>query len=288
MVVFVAKYAEFKNENNIVVIDDSTVVPMLIYKDSVSCGQLNPMKYGIGTDMATSDVGFFWVTWFNWKNAVTVLESSDSNVFPFKGMDSMSTAQLLELAESLIICAKPINGNFGVRVYTTITKTNGVYKWVIYVNSEIQNGVVEFCVFNTTAILKPSTGIQCAFYNSSGDLIYDFLKPPMHVLGNCYGGVNARNNPAAVYDITLPSGVDSSFVYLTTKSALPFISSFKINSGGVSQYLGFYKAVMYFNSPTALQVKLERIGDVRNNSVDTLDMYFENVIYCPYPKGKYF
>lgn len=290
MGVFVAKYAEITNQDNVVVIDDSNPIPMLIYKGVAHPTANNPMpKIAFdGSEIIISDVRYYYVSWFNWVEHVTIFETSDLNAIPFDISSDITDAQLMEIAESLLVACRCNNGGYGMKSTMSFTRVNGVYKLVANIQCEVNTGEVEFCVYSTNASLKPHKGLRCCFFNQDGKMVFDFLKPPLHILGNCYGGVNATSDPAATYTFAVPDGIDSRYAYITTRSAIPWYGAYKIGSS-VSYACTNYKAILTFPNSSTAVVTLRRVSAVNgSNSATAINMFFENLIYCPYPLGKYF
>lgn len=286
MVVFVADYLKITNDNNNVIIDDSYNTPMLIYKGVIPTNIDN--SFNVNTNIYSYWVFEYWRP--NWTGYIDIKYVKDPAELGFVS-SSWGPPQLAEIEKSLIVGVKSLSGDIAVKGTAILIRRqeeDGTYAYILRVRtySDVQNANVEIVVYSAWELKSKNLGFS--IYNETGKLIYDVMRPPMHYIGSMYGNVNAANTIAATYDMGMPPNIDSRYCYLTCKSATPYYAAYRIHAGGVSWADTTYKAVLSFPSPSSARVQLVRVNTVAgNNSSYSRNLYFENLIYCPYPNGVY-
>lgn len=288
-----AKHLEIINENNNVIIDDQFKIPMLIWKGVIRCDVARPW--------INPDYYDYWIRMYSsgdWTGSTTIFDIALEDApflswFPFDNGNDFSPKKLKEISSQLFVAIRSVSGDMckvGVGI-SRIKDPNDPNKerisFKVRGETIIQNDEIVVAVYSHYP-LRPRNH-SLTIYNEQGLLIYDALRPPLHFLGSMYGGVDASRNPAAVYNMPLPPEIDPIHVLMTGKSTLPYWAAYRIHSGGVSWADTQYKAVLSFPDSRNAQVTLWRVRGVNgNNSSYARNLFFENLIYCPYPMGNYF
>ncbi|ENX33530.1 hypothetical protein F889_02191 [Acinetobacter colistiniresistens] len=276
-----AKHIELVNTNGNIIIDDQYTVPMLLWRGFVKATDY----IRVDSSSLFSEIHRQY-TLYDWSGRVRFHEGDDASGMPFDSSDYSLPANR-ERSASFIVAVRQKDGYACTGgAAAGLDTATGKFFVQAYVYCEA-NVDVEVCIY-TPLKLRPSKH-TVAVYNAAGDLIYDVMKPPLHFLGGLHGGVDARNNPAAQYNVNLPPNIESQHVFITSNSAMPFYAAYRITSNNIQFASTNYKAVMTFPSSSQAQVTLWRMSTVggNNNSIST-NTFFENLIYCPYPLGKYF
>lgn len=264
-----AKYLEIRNANNNVIVDDDYKVAKFLYR---------------GSFMTSWEIFDPWVI----NDGLVFRHWTRYSVIKFKDFSDLGFTEGLEWKDvigDLMVFARSPSGNaFKADVF--ITKYSNQTEWnlEVRVGSDKPYFEVEFCLYTMSDMKPCSMGAQA--FNENGELVFDAMRGYLQVVGSMYGGVNVRNNPAAVYEMKIPEGLNMDNVFISHRSALPYYEAYRINSGGVSFAQTYFYPVMSFKDSTTLVVKLEQQNPVSgNNSASAYNAYYENVIYCPYPSG---
>lgn len=260
------KYIEIKNARNNVIIDDQYKVAKFVYRGKIT----------------TNNVVF--------KGGIT-----DGKTFKYRSGERLATFEELELLgflssdksayinKFMLFCRSRSGVPF--RAWLRVMEYSGENRGLfIEAGCDLPSIDIEYCLY-TLADMKPcSFGAQA--FNSKGELVFDAMRGYLQVVGSMYGGVNVQNNPAAIYEIAIPEGLNMDNVFISHRSALPYYAAYKIGGSGVSYAQTYFYPVMSFKNSTTLVVKLEQQNPVGgNNSATAYNAYYENVIYCPYPSG---
>ncbi|WP_284084012.1 hypothetical protein [Acinetobacter nosocomialis] len=280
------KHIELLNGNDKVVVDDQYSTPMLIYKGVITTSVDNTVK--------PADYIQYWIPMYwkgPWKGNVNIKDEENPFNVGFMSYD-YSDEKLAEITSSLVVACRPIGGDYATSAqaifYKNTDKNTGkvTYRLTVSAMSEIQNSTVEVCVYSFFELKPKKLGLTVK--DANGRLIYDVMRPPMHFLGACVGTPDVWQDVAAVYNFTMPPNVDSRYAYLTSKSASPFFAAMKFQSSGINYAETVFKSVMSFPSPTQAKVVVRRANYVAGSSnAYAISLYFENMIYCPYPAGIY-
>ena len=128
-------------------------------------------------------------------------------------------------------------------------------------------------------------------YNAQQELVFDALKGYLQHVGTLHGGVRvgAGVGVAATYTLALPATVNQQhFIYFPAFHPFHFYAAYRISSSGVSYASTHYRPVLSFPNATTLQVQLVAQRNVSGYTNHNLtQVFFENIIYCPYEHDVY-
>lgn len=268
-----AKYFELLNDNMHVIVDDQFNTPKFLFKkDIYTSSTPNTSQYKV--DAQTFAYGY---------SVTTIAEADTLRELGFDYPDS--DVQIVRTR--LMVFARTSAGQ-PYLVLPRLVKDSASEKWQLGVSAsaDAPNVPVTVCMYTTAKMLPSKLGLLV--YNSSDELIFDALKGYLQHVGILNGDVSVGRPIAATYTTTIPSGMSSDNLFISMRSALPYYAAYKISSSGVSYAYTYYYPVMRFPTPTTMQVQLVQQRNVPgDNSSTKYEHYFENVIYCPYPKDVY-
>lgn len=264
-----AKYLEIRNANNNVIVDDDYKVAKFLYRQAI-------MTTWQETNQAAIVDGAVFRYW-----TVFVVKKFNS----FEELGFVAGLEWDAVVSSFMLFARSSSG-LPFRASLNLIKYLNDPQWTLElrIGSDHSYFEVEYCIYTMQDMQPCSMGAQA--FNERGELMFDAMRGYLQVVGSMYGGVDVRNNPAAIYEMKIPEGLNMDNVFISHRSALPYYSAYKIGSGGVSHAQTYFYPVMSFKDSTTLVVKLEHQNPVGgNNSATAYNAYYENVIYCPYPSG---
>lgn len=268
-----ARYFEQINDNFNVVVDDQFNTAKFLIKSDITAGNV------VNTSGIYIDGGTF--TYYGKANVLAEGDSLRDLGFDYDDAD-------VNLAASRLMLFVRTDTNYPYRVNANLNRnaTTGKMTLSVLATSDLANCPMTICLYTTAKMLPSKLGLLV--YNEQQELVFDALKGHLQNVGILNGGVSVGNAVAATYDINVPIGLTSDNLFISMRSALPFYAAYRISSGGVSYSYTYYYPVMTFPTSTTLRVQLVQQRSVAgNNSSTRINNYFENVIYCPYPKKIY-
>ena len=267
-----AKYFELRNENRNVIVDDQFSTPKFLYKfDLITSSAPNPNP--IKVDASYFDYAY---------ERTPFAQAATLRGLGFDYDDSEA-----QIVRSRLMAFVRTESNVAFSV-TPVLRLNEAGMWEICITAGADAPSVKLtiCVYTTAKMLPSKRGLLV--YSPTGELIFDALKGYLQHVAILTGNVNVGNAVAATYTTTVPSGMSASNLFISMRSALPYYAAYRISSSGVSYAYTYYYPRMTFPNATTMQVQLIQQRNVPgNNSATKYQGYFENVIYCPYPKGIY-
>lgn len=277
--VIVAKYLELRNDNNNVVIDDQFPLPCLIYRQKL----VTDYKPTIASNIAF----YYWYTYFGVGKQIKI-ESGVDELYSLGFNLPFSQENVKRINDSLLVfyrtdSGKPV-GAYASISYNTKTGISTLMFQLVANELGVEGEIAVYCTDPTILFPRDFGG---HFKDENGNVVFEFMRGALQVVGAMYGGVNTYNNPAATYNFTIPSELDRSNVFISYRSGLPFHTAYKISSGGVKQYAVSYAPVLTYTDSN-LRVDLVRQGSLGgSNNVFSYGGYFENIAYIVQPEGLY-
>lgn len=264
------KYFEIRNANQHVIVDDQFKVSKFLYRSKFITTD-TPRNASWQAD----GMDFRYVTFHTVKDFV----------YDFSTLGFNAGSSWEDFARNTMLFARS-SSQKAFRAQVRAIKYGGkdYYRIEVLAYSNEKSFEVEFCLYTLDDMKPCSFGAQA--FNRDGKLIFDAMRGYLQVVGSMYGGVDALKNPAAIYRMPIPNGLNMENVFISHRSAMPFYSAYSIGSGGVSYNETYFYPVMRVEGGNILEVRLVRQNDgVGNNSKTVYNNYYENVIYCPYPSG---
>lgn len=268
-----AKYFELLNDSRRVIVDDQFNTPkFLVKKDVYTSSEADPSPRKV--DMKTFAYGY----------RLTVV--AEANTLRELGFDYEDTDDQLVLARIMVFCRASSPQAYGVEPYLEKNSTTGKWRLGVIAASDEPGALITVCMYTTAKMLPSKLGLLV--YNAANELVFDALKGYLQHVGILNGGVSVGNQIAATYTTTIPQGMSYDNLFISMRSALPFYGAYKLSSSGVAFGYTYYYPVMSSPTPTTMQVQLVQQRSVAGDSAAIrYSGYFENVIYCPYPKDVY-
>ena len=268
-----AKYFELHNTNSRVIVDDQFNTPKFLFKKDVYTSSTpNTSQYKV--DAQT----------FAYEYSRTIIAEADT----LRGLGFDYPDDDVQIVRTRLMVFARTSAGQPYLVLPRLVKDSVSGKWQLGVSAtaDSPNVPITVCMYTTAKMLPSKLGLLV--YNSSGELVFDALKGYLQHVGILNGGVRVGNAIAATYTTTIPSGMSSDNLFISMRSALPYYAAYRISSSGVSYAYTYYYPIMTFPTPTTMQVQLVQQRNVPgDNSATRYEHYFENVIYCPYPKDVY-
>lgn len=281
MVVIVANYLEIKNDNNIVVINDQYPLPCLIYRGTFTATDEYADQPGLSV--------FRFYSWNRFYSRVirTATKPNDLRSLGFDLDFSDDNVNYIKRVLTGFYRTETGQGCFCVIKLAPVSNNkDNPYELIFEFQSNTKNTVGEMAVYCLDPKILFTTGMGGHFKNASGDIVFDFMRGPMQIIGTMSGGVNTYNDPAATYNLPIPSGLNEKNVFISAKSMLPFHSAYRLGNT-ITQYATLYEPRMTF-TPGNLKVELRRQSPINgSNSVYSFGGFFENVAYIVQPQGWY-
>lgn len=268
-----AKYFELLNDNMHVIVDDQFNTPKFLFKKDVYSSN-TPNASIFKVDAQTFAYGY---------SVTTIAEADTLRELGFDYADSD-----VQIVRARLMVFSRTTSAQSYRVTPRLVKdaTSGKWQLGVFAAADAPSVPITVCMYTTAKMLPSKLGLLV--YNSAGELIFDALKGYLQHVGILNGGVSVGRPIAATYTTTIPSGMSSNNLFISMRSALPYYAAYRLSGSGVSYAYTYYYPVMTFPTPTTMQVQLVQQRDVPgNNSPTKYEHYFENVIYCPYPKDVY-
>lgn len=271
-----AKYFELINDNQNIVIDDAFKTPKFLYKADILTGSTARPSGGVMTAMNT------WVYQYErhvFRTALTLRGL---------GFDYDDTPENMQIVSKCLMVFGRSNGGDAYRVtaYVRENTAGEGYELAVAAVSDTPNYPITICLYTTAEMLPSKLGLLV--YNANQELVFDALKGYLQHVGILNGGVSVGGSVAATYTITIPEEMNEEHLFVSQRSSLPYYSAYRIHSKGVSYGYTYYRPVITFPMPNTMVVRLVAQRNVSGSSGSVrYNGFFENVIYCPYPKGFY-
>lgn len=274
MVDTVAEYLRIVNDNNIMVVDENSVIPKLLYRGTLV------------TDVNLTNntaIRRFDPTWTKQSGFTVVKEASTLRGV---GFDYDDTTANVSFIEKQLIAFGRSSDNVGFDCSVVLTYANGLYSLKVSAFSDTQGAAFEVAVYAFDVRVMPSKfGVHV--YDPSGTLVFDALKGCMQNIGTIGGGnLSMGASTAATYNIVTPTGLSASNIFISFRSQLPYYAAFKISSGGVSWADTCYVPRMAITNGN-VKVELVKQRSTGSSSSYSFGGYFENVVYIKQPPGTY-
>lgn len=267
-----AKYFELLNDNQNVVVDDQFHTPKFLIKTDITTG----------SDLYTGNYKIDANTW-KYQAKTTVIARGDT--LRDLGFDYDDSDFLLVMSRLLVFAQSSSGEPF--RVEPEIWRASDTGQMILGVDAvaDVANTAITICLYTTAKMLPSRLGMLV--YNENGEVVFDALKGYLQHVGILNGGVVVGQTVAATYQIDIPEGMLSEHLFISMRSALPYYAAYRIQSTVTYAYT-YYYPVMTFPTLTSMQVQLIQQRSVNGSTNATrYNHYFENVIYCPYPKDIY-
>ena len=273
MEVIVAEYIRIVNENNIVVVDDTYVLPKLLCRLPFNVDTVLP-PYPTQDTVPMSPV-------YGFQGGIAVKQS---NSLRGLGFDYDNSDANVSMINKNLVCAYRTNSQGTVDVDARVVKhTNGTYILAVSTFSNTQYTTGEVCIYAFKLRLLPgSLGLHV--FNETGEMIFDAMKGCMQNIGVLEGALSMGGNIARTYNIVTPAGLNANNVFITSRSAVPFYAAYDIKASGVSYASAAYLPRMTIVSGN-VKVELVKQNSTGSNSSYSWGGYFENVIYVKQPQG---
>ena len=274
-----ANYLELRNDNNVTVINDEFPLPCLLFRGTVTTN-VNNTPVGVNA--------FRLYASYNYYGMVTKVATVSDDLYSL-GINLPYSSENITLFNNNIIAFYRSDSGQGCMAQFSLVQSsssNPVELQVVLSSSAlgVSGEIVAYCL-NPKLLLPRNFGGH--FKNSSGEVVFEFMRGPMQIIGTMSGAVNTYNDPAATYEFNIPSGLDANNVFISCRSSLPFHSAYKINSKGVSQSSSIYEPRLTWTT-SKLTVNLVRQSPISGtNSVYSYGGYFENIAYVVQPRGWY-
>lgn len=281
-----AKYFELSNENQKVVVDDTYNVGKFLIKKTINMGN---SPWIIQEDLS---IWTYRMQYLYTQNGTT---SGNTNglLATFStlregGFDYDDTPENIAIVRANLVIYSQSNTAHRVFVYLKAPdSSDNYYRLIVGGGTDTANLNVTVAVYSFAKMVgNPKAGLLV--YNAASELVFDVSKGYLQQIAVLNKAVNYTATIGSTYTVTVPTDLNSAYLFISNYSCRPSYAAYKISSHGVSFGSTNFNPIITIVNSTTIQVDFVRQRQVSgSNSAYGMPQCYENLIYCPYPENIY-